>query len=63
MKPGNYIIAYCIEAGDTLSSIAYRFTGDAMNFHRIWIENRENLRGGTPEQIYPGELLVITKVT
>ncbi len=48
---------YTIQSGDTLSGIARRYYGDAMEYPRIFEANREVIRN--PDLIYPGQKIRI----
>lgn len=50
--------AYTVQAGDTLSAIAYRFYGDAERWNLIYETNRRVI-GDDPNQIHPGLELII----
>ncbi|MBT8132129.1 MAG: peptidoglycan-binding protein LysM [Gammaproteobacteria bacterium] len=50
---------YTIERGDTLSKIAKRYYGDAMEYPRIFEANREVIKD--PDLIYPGQKIRIPK--
>ncbi len=51
-------LVYMVEAGDTLSDIAQRFTGDASHWH--WMAKLNKLE--KPEHIEPGQILKIRTV-
>jgi nucleoid-associated protein YgaU len=48
---------YVIEKGDTLSAIAKRFLGNAMDYPKIFEANREVIQD--PDLIYPGQKIRI----
>jgi nucleoid-associated protein YgaU len=48
---------YTVEQGDTLSSIAEHFYGDANAYMKIWEANRDKL--DNPDVIQPGQELFI----
>jgi len=48
---------YTIESGDTLSAIAKRFLGNAMDYPKIFEANREVIKD--PDLIYPGQKIRI----
>jgi nucleoid-associated protein YgaU len=48
---------YVIESGDTLSGIAKRFLGNAMDYPKIFEANREVIKD--PNKIYPGQKIRI----
>ncbi len=48
---------YVIESGDTLSGIAKRFLGNAMDYPKIFEANREVIKD--PNLIYPGQKIRI----
>lgn len=48
---------YTIASGDTLSAIAKRFLGNAMDYPRIFEANREVIKD--PDLIYPGQKIRI----
>lgn len=55
-------LVYTVRAGDTLSSIAVRFYGDARYAAVIWEANYRVI-GANPNAIFPGQHLVIPGVT
>ncbi len=55
-EPGEY---YTIERGDTLSGIAKRYYGNAMEYKKIFEANREVIKD--PDKIYPGQKIFIPK--
>jgi len=50
---------YTVQKGDTLIGIAKAAYGDGGKFTIIWKANQSNLRGSTPDQVFPGEVLNI----
>jgi nucleoid-associated protein YgaU len=50
---------YTIESGDTLSAIAKRYYGDAMQYPKIFEANRGII--SDPNKIYPGQKIRIPK--
>ncbi|MGF1549038.1 MAG: peptidoglycan-binding protein LysM [Sphingomonadaceae bacterium] len=50
-----------VEPGDTLSEIAQKYYGDANAYHRIFEANRPMLKD--PDEIYPGQVLIIPEAT
>ena len=48
---------YVIEKGDTLSGIAKKFLGNAMDYPKIFEANREVIKD--PNLIYPGQKIRI----
>jgi nucleoid-associated protein YgaU len=46
-----------VQSGETLSAIAKKYYGDANAYNRIFEANRPML--GDPDEIYPGQVLVI----
>ncbi|MCA9473250.1 MAG: peptidoglycan-binding protein LysM [Nitrospirales bacterium] len=48
---------YVIEKGDTLSAIAKKFLGNAMDYPKIFEANREVIKN--PDLIYPGQKIRI----
>lgn len=48
---------YTIESGDTLSAIAKKFLGNAMDYPKIFDANREVIKD--PDLIYPGQKIRI----
>ena len=50
---------YTIESGDTLSGIAKRYYGNAMDYMKIFEANREVIKD--PDKIYPGQKIFIPK--
>ncbi len=50
---------YTIESGDTLSALAKRYYGDAMQYTRIFEANRGII--SDPDKIYPGQKIRIPK--
>ena len=48
---------YTIESGDTLSAIAKKFLGNAMDYPKIFEANREVIKD--PDLIYPGQKIRI----
>ena len=48
---------YIIESGDTLSKIAKRYYGDAMQYPRIFEANREVIQD--PDRIFVGQKIMI----
>jgi nucleoid-associated protein YgaU len=50
-----------VQSGDTLSSIAKKHYGDANAYQRIFEANRPML--SDPDEIYPGQVLVIPEQT
>lgn len=49
--------SYTIRSGDTLWAIARSKYGDSSLWREIWNNNRNNLRSGNPNLIYPGEVI------
>ncbi len=52
---------YTVVKGDTLIGIAKAAYGDGGKFKLIWKANQSNLRGATPNEIFPGEVLNLPK--
>ena len=52
--------SYTVQKGDTLSSIAKRYYGDANQWRKIYEANREFIKN--PDLIYPGQTFVIPNV-
>ncbi len=52
---------YSIQSGDTLSAIAKRYYGNAMDYPRIFEANREVIKD--PDLIYPDQTLRIPKIS
>ncbi|MGW8256641.1 MAG: phage baseplate assembly protein [Thermoguttaceae bacterium] len=50
---------YTIVKGDTLSGIAATAYGSGHLWRRIWQANQTRLKSGSPERIYPGEVIII----
>ncbi|MHC8516984.1 LysM peptidoglycan-binding domain-containing protein [Sporosarcina sp. ITBMC105] len=50
---------YTVKKGDTLWSIARRFTGAGIKWTALWNLNKGKLRSGNPDRIYVGEVLTI----
>lgn len=50
---------YTVKSGDTLSSIAKRVYGDAKEWPRIWKANQSEIKSGNPDQVFPGEKIII----
>lgn len=50
---------YTIESGDTLSALAKKYFGDAMQYTRIFEANRGII--SDPDKIYPGQKIRIPK--
>jgi RHS repeat-associated protein len=48
-----------VSAGQSLSSIAMKEYGDSRQWTKIWEANRQSLRSGNPDLIFPGERLRI----
>lgn len=48
---------YEVQSGDTLSSIARKFYGDANAYNKIFTANQPMLKD--PDEIYPGQVLII----
>ena len=55
--PEQKIEYYEIQRGDTLSGIAKKFLGNAMDYPKIFEANREVIRD--PDKIYPGQKIRI----
>ncbi len=55
--PEEKIEYYVIQKGDTLSGIAKKFLGNAMDYPKIFEANREVIRD--PDKIYPGQKIRI----
>ncbi len=53
---------YTIVEGDTLSGIAYTVYGVGNRWKDIWAANKNNLRSGDPNLIFPGEVLNIPRI-
>jgi hypothetical protein len=51
--------AKAIHAGDTLWGFAEIFYGDGTQWPRIWEVNKETLKSGNPNRIYPDEVVKI----
>lgn len=56
-EPEAEVTYYVIEKGDTLSGIAKRFLGNAMDYPKIFEDNREVIQD--PDLIYPGQKIRI----
>jgi nucleoid-associated protein YgaU len=56
-EPEAEVTYYVIEKGDTLSAIAKRFLGNAMDYPKIFEANREVIQD--PDLIYPGQKIRI----
>jgi prophage tail gpP-like protein len=54
---------YTVVEGDTLRDIARRKLGNENKWSSIWESNRDHLRSGNPDLIYPGEQLFIPPST
>jgi nucleoid-associated protein YgaU len=52
---------YTVERGDSLSKIAKRYYGNAMKYPVIFDANREVIKD--PDLIYPGQVLIIPKLS
>lgn len=50
---------YIVQECDTLQRIAEEFCGDAQHWRILWAINRSHLRGKTPDEIHPGEIIVL----
>lgn len=48
-----------IYKGDTLWGLAEIYYGDGMQWKKIWNENKDTLKSGNPNRIYPGEIIRI----
>jgi LysM repeat protein len=55
IDPYNGFAQYTVEPGDTLSSIAERFLGDAERWRAIFQANREQIED--PDRIFVGQIL------
>ena len=55
LDPYHGFAQYTVRSGDTLSSIARQFYGDADQFPRIFEANRNQIFD--PNQIFPGQVL------
>jgi LysM repeat protein len=55
IDPYNGFAQYTVESGDTLSSIAERFLGDADRWRAIFQANRDQIED--PDRIFPGQVL------
>jgi len=55
LDPYNGFTQYTVESGDTLSSIAERFLGDADRWRAIFQANRDQIED--PDRIFPGQVL------
>ncbi|WP_300846711.1 LysM peptidoglycan-binding domain-containing protein [uncultured Acetatifactor sp.] len=55
--PGTGAVAYTVEEGDTLWSIAVKFFGDGNQWKKIYEDNKDIL--SDPNMIYAGQVLVI----
>jgi nucleoid-associated protein YgaU len=55
IDPYNGFAQYTVEPGDTLSSIAERFLGDAERWRAIFQANREQIED--PDRIFVGQVL------
>ncbi len=55
IDPYNGFAQYTVESGDTLSSIAERFLGDAGRWRAIFQANRDQIED--PDRIFPGQVL------
>ena len=53
---------YTVQPGDTLSSIAQRFYGDANKYHQIYDYCNRQVIGPDPNLIRPGEVLYIPAI-
>jgi hypothetical protein len=53
-------LTYTVRAGDTLSSIARAACGSASDWPALWEQNKAEI--GNPDEIRPGEVLVIDAV-
>ena len=51
--------SYTIVKGDTLSGIALQAYGQPRKWRDIWKANKNSLRSGDPNLIYPGEIITI----
>lgn len=54
---------YVVKSGDTFSAIAYRYNryGEDLSdsVYRLWALNVYHLRGKSPSEIYPGEIIFL----
>ena len=57
VDPYNGFAQYTVESGDTLSSIAEQFLGDADRWRAIFQANRDQIED--PDVIFPGQVLRI----
>jgi nucleoid-associated protein YgaU len=55
IDPYNGFAQYTVESGDTLSSIAEQFFGDANRWRAIFQANRDQIED--PDRIFPGQVL------
>lgn len=55
IRPYNGFAQYTVKNGDTLSSVAEQFYGDADRSSRIFAANRNQL--DDPDEIFPGQVL------
>lgn len=53
---------YTIVKDDTLSGIAYMAYGNGQRWREIWAANKNNLRSGKKDLIFPGEVLNIPRI-
>lgn len=50
---------YIVQEGDTLTSIAANLLGSPSGWLTLWAINRRHLRGDNPNNIYPGEIILL----
>ena len=50
---------YTVKSGDTLQKISHRFLGSQGRFMEIFNYNRNRLRSDNPDEIFPGENILI----
>ena len=50
---------YVVQPGDTLSDIALSLFGNGDRYEELWRLNSNRLRGKTPSEIYPGEVILL----
>lgn len=50
---------YIVQPGDTLSDIALTLLGNGDRYTELWNLNANRLRGKSPSEIYPGEVILL----